>query len=515
MSSQRSRAGSWQAELLRRLFLHQNGLAAITALATLESSGTLACLRKQSVRAAEVLSDTPSPSAIAASMLAACGTGWLTVHDASGHSVVSAAASSDADFTFALLLDAHRAVRDADRDGDWADQAASVDRLLGCLGTLSAAKAAVRRRTSMADADAELLVRLLEGILAVPLLPRMAVGYDHATVAPLLTALELDRGEASIHVLLSFFAPMYGLAGSYAQALIRLPDLVASGIPHSPADISRSIDRSLNVRASALAHTGYFHAATGLIARIFDELPVSKQPRAILDVGCGAGTWLRSLYRVVSDSTARGRSMRQYPLHLIGVDLDPVALEISRRSLRDLPATCITGDVGEPAAIAEAVSAASGIEISDVLSVRAFVDHNRALADAGSTSLTGLRLTDGVYATSSGSITPAGAVCGDWAAHYSRWTQACERYGLVVIEAHTLPVADVQARLETSHSLALQYYHALSGQSPIPYTRFHAAAAAAGLVPREHTLYPRSVPTTSINWLVPAAREKSPDMEGI
>ena len=75
----------------------------------------------------------------------------------------------------------------------------------------------------------------------------------------------------------------------------------------------------------------------------------------------------------------------------------------------------------------------------------------------------------------------------------------------MVIEAHTLSLSDVRDRLETSHSLALQYYHALSGQSPIPHRRFRAAAASAGLDSRDTTLFPNPSPTTSVSRLVPDA----------
>jgi len=495
-------ARGWQGELLRRVFLHQNGLAAITALATLESSGILSRLRRESVPPRELAAEARSPLVVMASLTAACAAGWLTVEGDGTCLLVSATASPGLAAALDIVLDLHRAVREADRDGSWSD-ASVFGRLLSCADAMSAAKAAVRGRTSMPDAEADLIVRLAEGVLAVPLLPRVPADYDRATLAPLFAALELADDQASMRRMMSFFAPMYGLAGSYAQALIRLPDQVTARTI-SPQDITRSIDRGLNVRASAAAHQGYFHAASAHVTKLFEEMPLSRQPRAIVDIGCGAGTWLRSLYNVIRKSTARGGALRQYPLHLIGVDLDHVALEISRQTLDDLPATCLTGDVGQPAAIAEAVASASGIDMANALSVRAFVDHNRSLSGLASTGADGLGLADGVYGTPSGSVTCPDAVYRDWAAHYARWRLICGRHGLVVIEAHTLPVPDVRGRLEASHALALQYYHSLSGQSIVPYPRFRAAAISAGLDSRGQTLYPRSSPTTSVSWLVPA-----------
>ncbi|MGP3928799.1 AprA-related methyltransferase [Nonomuraea sp. KM88] len=494
------RASGWNGELLRRVFLHQNGLAAITALATLEASGSLDRLSRERLSCTDVVNDSPSPGAVAASIVAACDAGWLTVHDdRGGGSVVSLSASDDVAFALDILLDAHRAIRERDRGRPWSVES-TVARLLGCVDILTSAKASVSRRTSLPDAAADLLLRLLEGLLAVPLLPRIERDHDRADLAPLFAALDLGTSEAGIKRVLSFFAPMYGLAGSYAQTLIRLPDRVAAGETIAPLDVTRQIDRSINVRASATAHRGYFHAATRLVARHFDQAPLAEQPRAILDIGCGDGSWLRELYAFVRGSTSRGRSLAEHPLVVLGVDMDPVALEISERNLSNLPAICLLGDVGQPSEVAQAVASASGIGMDDIMSVRAFVDHNRSLGHMEGEN-GNVHLTDGVYATPSGSIISAEAVREDWAEHYAQWRQVCGRHGLVVIEAHTPGIATVRDRLESSHTLALRFYHALSGQSPIPYEAFRGAVSFAGFSSRRSVLYPETSPTTSISWL--------------
>jgi SAM-dependent methyltransferase len=288
---------------------------------------------------------------------------------------------------------------------------------------------------------------------------------------------------------------MYGLAGSYAQTLIGLPDRVAAEEAVTPRDVIGQIDRRINVRASGTAHRGYFHAAGRLIARLFDDRPAAEQPRAIIDIGCGDGTWLRELYQLISTTTLRGRCLDQYPLHLIGVDLDPVALEISARTLAELPATWVLGDVGQPEAIAQAVASASGIELDNVLSVRAFVDHNRSLSRLAGDRPDQLRIRDGVYATAAGVAVGPDRVSRDWTAHYTAWRRMCRRHGLVVIEAHTLSTAEAHRRLDRSHSVALQYHHALSGQSPVPHGAFRAAAGHAGLAVRQEIRYPAASPT--------------------
>ncbi|MFI9842505.1 hypothetical protein ACIHFD_36100 [Nonomuraea sp. NPDC051941] len=501
MSHTVRKLGGWNGELLRRVFLHQNGMAAITALATLEASGALTQLRRGRLSVADLLHDSVNASAVAASVVAVAGAGWLTIRDdGDAGAEVSWSVPNDAAFALEIFLDAHRAIRERDRGGSWAEQSV-VERLLGCAGVVSSAKAAIRRRTSVPDAVSELLVRLVEGLIAVPLLPRIVGGHSPDAVPPLLTALELGSSERSTKHRLPFFAPMYGLAGSYAEALIRLPEQVSAGERVTPLGITRRIDRAVNVRASAAAHRGYFNASNRLIGRLFDEGPVSAQPRAILDIGCGDGSWLRELFAFVRDRTARGLSLAQHPLLLLGVDMDAVALKISAANLADLPAICLLGDVGQPATVMQAVTAATGIDVDDILSVRAFVDHNRSLAHVEQGRSEEARLAHGVYATPEGAILHADQVQGDWASHYAAWRQVCGRHGLVVIEAHTLSVAAVKERLESGHALALQYYHALSGQSPISYEAFSDAVDVAGLQPRLSILYPESGPTTSISLL--------------
>jgi hypothetical protein len=185
---------------------------------------------------------------------------------------------------------------------------------------------------------------------------------------------------------------------------------------------------------------------------------------------------------------------------LVGVDLDPRAVALASENLRDLPAVCIEGDVGDPHTIADAVEREAGVGIRDALCIRAFVDHNRSLVGVeGLGKRVPAHVPDVVFSTRSGDLADPRRVVDDWTHHYSRWREVCDRHGLVVIEAHHLGVDATRERLESSHALALQYYHALSGQSLLPHEDFKDAAAIAGFDLSEAMVFPRSVATTSIH----------------
>ena len=70
------------------------------------------------------------------------------------------------------------------------------------------------------------------------------------------------------------------------------------------------VDRSLNVIASGFQHGRYFKDAVEFILKVFDKEPLGQQPKAIADVGCGDGSFLKHLYSAIQDKTLRGKSFR-------------------------------------------------------------------------------------------------------------------------------------------------------------------------------------------------------------
>ena len=49
---------------------------------------------------------------------------------------------------------------------------------------------------------------------------------------------------------------------------------------------------------------------------------IDKQPKGIIDVGCGDGTLISHVYEVILTKTQRGEMIKKYPLFVIGIDFN-------------------------------------------------------------------------------------------------------------------------------------------------------------------------------------------------
>ena len=91
--------------------------------------------------------------------------------------------------------------------------------------------------------------------------------------------------------------------------MVLLQRVGATSSQHTQHSLSRvRCVRCRNVLASGFMHQRYFtDMATVHLRRTFDEIPLAEQPSHIVDMGCGDGRLLRTLYEYVRDHTARGR----------------------------------------------------------------------------------------------------------------------------------------------------------------------------------------------------------------
>ena len=88
--------------------------------------------------------------------------------------------------------------------------------------------------------------------------------------------------------------------------------------------------------------------------KLFNQ-PIDKQPKGILDMGCGNGAFLQHIFDVIDQQTARGKLLDEYPLFIVGADYNQIALKIAKENLinADIWAKVIFGDVGKPDVLAE------------------------------------------------------------------------------------------------------------------------------------------------------------------
>lgn len=498
-------AASFSAEALRRLFLHQDGFAVAAALGSLDAVGAIEPLRR-GVEVADVLAGRSAPGAVAAGLRALQSAGVITVTSSGGRPV----ASLEGRYAVVvdLLIDVVADLETQLAAADWGQDASVLEAVARATPTLRRVRAALAADSSVGKPERDLVTRYAEGVLATPFLPRLRhvdTTELSAVCDELLDELELGsfaRPSRIADALLPF-QQVYGLMGSYAQPALATRRWLARATQVPTHEVTTRIDRRLNVLASGNAHKTYFAAAQALVRRVFDDTPVAGQPRAIVDVGCGDGTWLRALSALV-DRTSRGRVRDRHPLLLIGVDVDQRALTIAADRCQDLPAVFLLGDIGRPDQILQDVAATTGLDADDLLHVRAFVDHNRSIAVSSDNAET-VELGATVSVDAEGSLVADHAIRDDWVRHYSRWREHTGRHGILVIEGHTLPSDELVRRRGGAHALAFEYYHGLSGQSPMSYTAFQDAVRAAGLGPviAPQTFQRGETPTTSVQLLVP------------
>ncbi|MEO8619696.1 MAG: class I SAM-dependent methyltransferase [bacterium] len=361
----------------------------------------------------------------------------------------------------------------------------------------------------------------LDGALAIPALlwmdannrlqqrgPALPDGEFGAAIARLLRVLgwlSLE-GTWTPHGFDSLpFVPHLGLAGSYLPLFAHLPDLysgVPSGAVNAPAHGEWHVQRTLNVRASTAAHRRYFADSDAIIAAVLDREPLALQPRFVLDVGCGDGTWLARIAEAVVPETRRGRQLDEHPLLLVGVDPSPVARDRARQTLAAVSAHALVlpGDVGDPDGLAIAL-ANHGLAMTDGLHLHAFVDHDRAVRTADFAGPESETATGSPYLDDFGDGIGQADVEADLTAHLARWAPHIGRHGMVMLEGHSVPATVSSRHVGAHHAIAFEAYHRYSQQYPVERHAFVRALRAAGLT-RAATgarQYPTTRPFVSVS----------------
>jgi len=312
------------------------------------------------------------------------------------------------------------------------------------------------------------------------------------------------------------FGLHFGGVATYLPLLASLARLYRGELTVVPDPTSGKpewhVNRALNVRISAAAHKRYFADSNHLFLEIFNREPVAEQPRFVADMGCGQGSWLVHLHRLIAEKTLRGKHLDQHPLTMIGVDPDPTALEEAQANLdrHGVPALLLRGDVTDPDAFA-ADLAAEGLAIDDGLHIRSFIDHERSYrGDGQAAEVPGW--STGIYMDATGTPLPNEDVERDLVAHLRRWARHVGKHGMVVLEAHCNDPEIVARHLGSMHGLAFDAHQAYSKQYPVEHPAFLECCRLAGLQPVGHAelRYPGMRPyvAISLNRLVTSAEPR-------
>ncbi|SEF35422.1 Acyl transferase domain-containing protein, partial [Variovorax sp. NFACC28] len=281
-----------------------------------------------------------------------------------------------------------------------------------------------------------------------------------------------------------------GTVVSYAAMFRCMDDLLfghAQAVFDADAQGHEShIDRTLNVTASGVQHQSHFAELDALIVSMFDRTPLEAQPRYVADMGCGDGSLLRRIYRVVCEQTRRGQALQTHPLTMIGIDYNALALHATARTLADVPHCLVQGDIADPQRLVVDLAAQGILDTERILHVRTFLDHDRPFVpvkdEAAAQRRQGQEYS-GVYVARDGGEVKATHAVQSLVEHLRRWHAVVAGFGLVMLEVHCLRPQMVRRLQNQTESAHFDAYHAFSGQQLVEAPVFLMAAAEAGLFP--------------------------------
>ena len=280
-------------------------------------------------------------------------------------------------------------------------------------------------------------------------------------------------------------AHAYGVTVSYLP-MFSIVSTLMFGNPRIPrADengVELLVNRAMNVWGAGGAHSNYFSKVDRTIIEIFNR-PLELQPSGICDMGCGDGTFLVHLYRIVRDQSARGKVLDQFPLIIVGADVNKVARRVTKQNLKraQIPDHhVIHSDINRPALLAHDLELL-GVDVHDLLHVRSFLDHNRTwLQPAGYISGTRKGRSTGAFAHLGDEIF-ADELEENLVRHLRRWAPYVGRFGLLMLELHTIPPELAAANPERTPVVAYDATHGFSDQYLVEVPVFLACAKEAGL----------------------------------
>ena len=304
-------------------------------------------------------------------------------------------------------------------------------------------------------------------------------------------------------------ASAYGVTVSYIPTLSKLDDLIFGNPLVLKKTLSdkeeKHVDRAMNVWGSGGAHAAYFKVVDEIIIDLFNK-PIQEQPKGILDLGCGNGAFLKHLFTVIENQTYRGTVLEEHPLKIIGVDYNEAALKASKANLiqADIWAKIIWGDIGDPDLLAQDLQEKYDIDLKKVLNVRTFLDHNRIWKTPAENKNRSVSSSSGAYAFE-GKRLENNLVSESLKQHIKKWTPYVQKFGLLLIELHTVNPKLVAKNIGKTAATAYDLTHGYSDQYILEVAEFEKVIREAGLSSEEYGIrkFPNSdLATVSIGLFI-------------
>ena len=208
---------------------------------------------------------------------------------------------------------------------------------------------------------------------------------------------------------------------------------------------------------------------------------------------------------MIQYKTLRGKHLDSHPLFIVGSDFNYKALEATDQTISkaDIWAKTAFGDISDPDDLSKRLMQEHEINLSDLLNVRSFLDHNRIY--------TAPVYKRNIDSTSTGAFCYKGKklnnndVEQNLIEHFQKWAPYLKKYGLLIVELHTIDPLIASKNIGKTAITAYDASHGLSDQYIVEYNIFLKAALEADLKPdpeHEYTFPSKEVPIVSINRLV-------------
>jgi hypothetical protein len=225
-------------------------------------------------------------------------------------------------------------------------------------------------------------------------------------------------------------------------------------------------------------------------------------------MGCGDGTMLKHLYNVVKNHTLRGRHLNEYPLKIIGADFNKAARLASSITLKDagIEFAILAGDISDPISYSKILQEECSLDLRQMLNVRSFLDHNRIYSPPKKSFSNRISHSTGAFSFR-GRWIPNNELKQNLVEHFSSWRDYVSKFGLLILELHTIDPCVTAANLGNTVATAYDGTHGYSDQYIFEVDTVLSAAEEAGLKAdtKYQTRFPNDELTTiSINLFMAA-----------
>ena len=296
-------------------------------------------------------------------------------------------------------------------------------------------------------------------------------------------------------------AAAYGVTTSYTQTFLWSKELLLGDGSWlwrtEPGEAEIHVDRTLNVWGSGGAHKTYFKHLDDVVVRVFNA-PLDEQPMGLCDMGCGNGALLLHMREVIEKQTLRGQHLDTHPLMLVGADFNQEALVATADHFRHqgVKGHFLWGDIGDPDQLALDLYELHNVRLSDLMSIRSFLDHNR-IYNAPIIDRPEAPMTSGAFAFR-GQRLKLRNVEQSLKEHLLKWSPYVAQHGLLLIELHTVSPEDARSMQGMLPATAYDATHGFSDQYIVEIPVFDAMAREAGLVMDKDAsrTFPSTLPAT-------------------